>query len=278
MSVRIAALFAAAALACPAIGAEADGPPAVVALPAAEVLSRHAAEEATQGVAVDARHFYAVSNFRIGKYDKTTGKRVGEWRGPRYLYPHLNHCSVLERQLVCANSNYPQLPMTSAVEFFDPASLKHLKTVSMGPGIGSLTWMDRRDGFWWATFANYDNNGGEPGRDHRFTTFVKFDDNWRRVAAWAFPASVLAKFKPMSSSGGAWGDDGLLYVTGHDHGELYVLRLPEAGSVLEHVATIPVALEGQAVVWDRSQKRVLYGISRPNRQVVALKVPEIPKR
>jgi hypothetical protein len=273
----LAALVAATALAAPALAADQDGPPPVAVLPAAAVLARHAAEEATQGVAVDARHFYAVANFRIGKYDKATGRKVGEWRGSRALYPHLNHCAVLERQLVCANSNFPQLPMTSAVEFFEPGSLKHLRTVALGPGIGSLTWMDRKDGFWWATFANYDGNGGEPGRDHRFTTFVKFDDNWRRVEAWAFPATVLANFKPMSSSGGAWGDDGLLYVTGHDHGELYVLRLPEAGSVLEHVATIPVALEGQAVVWDRSQNRVLYGISRPNREVVALKIPEVPK-
>jgi len=43
---------------------------------------RFATEEATQGVAVDERHFYAISNRRIGKYEKDTGRRVGGWDGP----------------------------------------------------------------------------------------------------------------------------------------------------------------------------------------------------
>ena len=271
----LSALALAAAAPAAAPPAEMGRPP-IVATPAAEVLSRQAAAEANQGVAVDAHHFYAVTNSRIGKYDKATGRKLAEWQGTRGQFPHLNHCIVVDRELVCANSNYPQTPMTSSVEIFDPARMQHRRTIALGPGIGSLTWMDRKDGFWWATFANYDANGGEPGRDHRFTTFVKFDNDWRRLEAWAFPPSVLERFKPMSSSGGGWGDDGLLYITGHDHTELYVLRIPSAGSVLEHVATVPVATEGQAIVWDRSQRRVLYGISRPTREVVAMRIPPVP--
>jgi len=191
--------------------------------------------------------------------------------------PHMNSCAVLDRRLVCVNSNYRQLPRTNSVEFLDPKMMSHVASVALGPGIGSLNWVDRKDGFWWAGFANYDVDGAEPGRDHRDTTLVKFDDQWRRLEAWLFPPAVLERFKPGSSSGGVWGDDGLLYVTGHDLRELYVLRLPEAGSVLEHLATIPIQVMGQAIAWDRTEKRVLYGVDRPRQDVVAMQVPAIPK-
>ena len=79
----------------------------------------------------------------------------------------------------------------------------------------------------------------------------------------------------MSCSGGSWGDDGLLYVTGHDRPELCVLRLPEAGSVLDHVATIPLATGGQAIAWDRSKPRMLWSLDRQTRNVVASRVPEL---
>ena len=61
------------------------------------------------------------------------------------------------------------------------------------------------------------------GRGSAYTQLVKFDDQWRRLESWSFPAAVVERFKPMSSSGGAWGADGRLYVTGHDHPELYFL-------------------------------------------------------
>ena len=40
---------------------------------------RFKADEAHQGVAVDAEHFYAITNAAIGKYRKDTGERVGGW-------------------------------------------------------------------------------------------------------------------------------------------------------------------------------------------------------
>ena len=243
--------------------------------PAPPPVPRLQAAEATQGVAVDARHVYAVANSRIGKYDKATGRKVAEWVGDRARFPHLNSCSVIGRELVCANSNFPQVPQRSSVEFFDPATMTHLRTVSLGEQIGSLTWVERKDGAWWAAFANYDVSGAEPGRDHRYSAFVKFDDQWRRMESWTFPPAVLERFKPMSTSGGGFGPDGLLYITGHDHPELYVLRLPKGGSALDHVATIDVPTEGQAIAFDRSQPRVLFGISRPGREVVGMRLPPV---
>jgi hypothetical protein len=66
----------------------------------------------------------------------------------------------------------------------------------------------------------------------------------------------------MSNSGGSWGPDGFLYLTGHDPAELYRMRIPKAGSVLELVDTIAMNIRGQGIAWDRSQPGVIYGIVR----------------
>lgn len=248
---------------------------AVLTLAPAETLSRLPAPEANQGVAVDAGFIYAVDNSTIAKYDRVTGQRVAAWTGDPANFPHLNSCAVIGAELVCASSNYPSTPMKGSVEVFDPQIMAHLRSVSIDMQPGSLTWVDRRENAWWACFANYDGRGGEPGRDHRFTSLVKYDDRWRVTGVWTFPQSVLARFKPRSSSGGAWGADGRLYVTGHDLPEVYVLELPRIGSVLKHVATIPVAVEGQAIAFDRGGERVLYGISRAKREVVAMRLPPV---
>ncbi len=132
--------------------------------------------------------------------------------------------------------------------------------------------MDRKDGAWWANFANYDGAGGEPPRDHSSTVLVRFDDEWRQTQSWSYPKSLLDLFKPMSTSGGAWGPDGRLYLTGHDNAEVYVVTLPEAGATLNHVATLAAPIEGQAIDWDESEPGMLYGIVRSTRELVQMKV------
>lgn len=254
------ALVSAAALAAPA------APP--------EIVARFPAEEARQGVAADGEHVYVNANSAIGKYDKRTGERVAAWQGDPALFVHMNSCAVVAAELVCAASNYPATPMASSVEWFSLAPLAHVRSRSLGPGRGSLTWLDWHAGSWWAAFANYDGRGGEPGRDHRATTLVRFDAEFREQGAWLFPASVLERFKPYSSSGGAWGADGILYVTGHDRPELYALRLPEAGSTLVHLATLPLASNGQAIDWD-PDARVLWSVDRATRRVLAARVPPV---
>ena len=248
---------------------------AALALAPAQTLSRLPAPEANQGVAVDGAFVYAIGNSEIGKYDRATGQRVASWTGDPATFPHLNSCAVIGTELVCASSNYPATPMSSTVEVFDPVNMVHLRSTPLGRQPGSLTWVDRRDGAWWACFANYDERGGEPGRDHRFTTLLRFDDRWRVTGAWMFPKTVLAKFRPRSSSGGAWGPDGRLYVTGHDLPEVYVLEIPRIGNELRHVATVEVAAEGQAIAFDRSRPGVLYGISRAKREVVEMQLPRL---
>jgi hypothetical protein len=243
----------------------------------AKEIARFEAREAGQGAAADATHFYAIVNSAIGKYRKDTGERVAGWSldhdGP---IRHINSCFASEGRLLCAHSNFPELPLASSVEVFDTTDMQHVETRSLGMSFGSLTWFDRRDGYWWAGFAHYDGRGGEPGKDHRHTNLVKLDDQWRKLEQWLFPDSVLQQFAPHSTSGGAFGPDGLLYVTGHDRKEMYVLRLPAMGSVLVHVATIDIDVEGQAFAWDRStDRRVVYGISRVSREVRVFEIPDV---
>lgn len=234
---------------------------------------RFTAPEASQGVAVDARHFYAIGDREIGKYDKLSGERVAAWRdadGGAIL--HLNGGVAIDGRLHCAHSNYPGVPMASSIEVFDTGSLRHLGSHSFGVFQGSATWVDRRDGRWWVAFAHYDEKGGEPGKGVAWTSLVAFDDEWRRVAGWVFPADVVERLRPYSNSGGAWGSDGLLYATGHDAAEVYVLRLPDAGSVLESLRVIPAPLAGQGIAWDRDEAGILYGIVKARREVVAMRV------
>lgn len=237
--------------------------------PPAPVILRMAAPEARQGVASDGTHLYAIDNDRIGKYRITTGKRVAQWQGERRLFPHMNSCTVAGHDLVCAASNYPQLPQTSAIEIFDTRTMRHKRTISLGFGPGSLTALDRHGGKWWAVYANYDGKGGEPNRDHRYTLLARLDDAFRQEAAWTFPAEVLTRFAPFSCSGLSWSEDGRLYVTGHDRPEIYELVLPEAGSRLELRRTIGIATPGQAIDWDPVEKGRLWSIDRAKTEMVA---------
>ncbi|MGB3469318.1 MAG: hypothetical protein WBA51_00680 [Erythrobacter sp.] len=250
---------------------------AEVAQLVAEEVSRHPAVEAGQGAAVGTDHFYAIVNYAIGRYDRATGAVVNQWRGQRGgPFVHLNSCKLRDEALTCAHSNFPALPMASSIERFDPVSLEHIGSHALGAVAGSLTWLDRHDGSNWAGFAEYDEKGGTPGRDHRWGQIVRYDDDWRRVGGYILPDSVLSRMAPHSTSGGAFGPDGLLYLSGHDRPELYALRLPKVGSVLEHVATIAVPFEGQAFAFAPDVgDRLVYGISRPNRSVVSVRLPRI---
>jgi len=258
-----------------AIAQERPAPPPPIALAPARAVNAWPAPEARQGAAVDAEHFYAVVNSRIGKYRKSDGTKVAEWVGDRIAIRHLNSCIVEGSELVCANSNFPETPMASSVEIFDTADLQHLRSIPLGVRDGSLTVVERHEGRWWGIFANYDAPRSHLGRTHRDTKIVLFDDDWSEVGGYALPDSVLSRLAPHSISGGSFGPDGLLYLTGHDAPEMYGLRIPRQGPVLEHVATMPVPFEGQAWAWDRSAARTIYAIRRRAGEVVVVDVPDM---
>lgn len=242
-----------------------------------EEIRRYGVPEARQGVAVDDTFFYAITNTAIGKYRRDDGTRVAGWQceeGNPLI--HLNAGLVIGDRLYCAHSNYPGVPSTGSIEIFDTATLQHVGSHSFGHGYGSLTWFDRRDDAWYVCFAYYGNRAKEPGRDPSWTQVVKFDDQWRRLAAWVFPAEVVAKFHDYSCSGGAFGPDGRLYVTGHDNPELYVLEFPEAGSTLKWVDTIAIPAEGQAFDWDATEPWVFWCLLKRTREIIVGRIDPAP--
>lgn len=259
-----------------AIGVEDYEPPVVHAL-AAEKLEEFTAIEATQGVAADEKYFYAVANYVIAKYDRKTSELVKRWVGKRGgLIRHMNSCYAEAGKLYCANSNHPHLPMASSVEVFDAKTLEHVESKSLGVlDEGSLVWFDHYEDGWIAGFAHYDDETGLPYKDHTYASIVTFDKAWRKTGGYALPDAILDKMAPQAASGGAIGDDGRLYVMGHDLPEMYVLDFPAMGPVMMHIATIAVPAEGQAFDFDPADPRRVWAISRPNGKVVSFRLPEI---
>lgn len=234
--------------------------------------------EARQGAAVSDTSFYAIVNHVIGRYDKVTGEVLARWTGPRGgLIRHLNSCFVERGELLCANSNHPEIPMASSIERFDAETLSHLGSKSLGiMDEGSLVWFDQYEGGWIAGFAQYNDETGLPYKTNAYAGVYTFDATWRKTGGWMLPNALVERMAPQAASGGALGPDGLLYVMGHDRKEMYVLGKPTMGPKLIHVATISIDAEGQAFAFDHAADRTLYAISRPNGQVRAFLVPEVP--
>lgn len=237
------------------------------------MLKTFSSPDAHQAVAVDSSHFYAIASRSISKHDKTTGEKISEWQEETDGgILHLDSGVIVGGKLYAAHSNYPDLPMTSSIEIWDAQTLQHVGSHSFGIHWGSCTWVDRHQGSWWAVFAHYEEFSDELGKDNRWTTLVQFSDSWEPLESWVLPQKVLERFDGKSNSGGSWGPEGLLYLSGHDRGELYAIRLPERGTVLELVEIIPVTSEGQGIAWDPSEPNTLYTITRSKREVNVLKL------
>ncbi|MCU0227874.1 MAG: hypothetical protein MUF01_09575 [Bryobacterales bacterium] len=244
----------------------------------ATLVREYPAPEARQGVAVDEAHVYAIVNTIIAKYDKSNGALVSRWMSPRGgPIRHINSCYAAEGKLWCANSNFPEVPMGSSVEIFDAATMTHLESHSLGLlEEGSLTFFEPYEDGFLAGFAHYDQTGGTGYKGSRYGSVFTYDARWRRTGGWLIPESVQARMAPHAASGGSIGPDGLLYLLGHDRTEMYVLAKPRLGPVMLHLATIDIAAEGQALVWDRTAPgRRVYAISRPKGVIRAFDVPEV---
>jgi hypothetical protein len=238
-----------------------------------EEVRRIAAPEANQAVAADEEFLYAIGNFVIGKYQKSSGKRVALWKcekGKPLI--HLDSGVIHDGVLHCAHSNYPGVPMVSSIETWNTRTLQHSGTFSFGIFNGSATWIDIRDGFRYVTFAHYRGNGDEPGRDARWTSLVRFDEEWRQREAWVYPDEVVSQLGQMSISGGVFTPDGRLFCTGHDNPEVYVLRFPEGGSALVLEDVIPTMIHGQGIALDPTDRTLLYGIDRPKREIIVARL------
>jgi len=90
--------------------------------------------------------------------------------------------------------------------------LHHVRSVALGLGTGSLTWVERHDGAWWGMFANYDGRGGEAPRATA-TPPWSVSTISGGAESWALLAAILERIAPMSISGGRWGPDGRFYLS-----------------------------------------------------------------
>ncbi len=240
--------------------------------------------QATQGVAVDENYFYAISNTRIVKCDKETGKEIAKWQADRNIktqqhFRHLNSGTVVDGQLFCAHSRYWIDPNDNTVEIWNVVgkALTYEKNITMPREHGSLVWIDRRhDGSWWMCYAVYGL------KKNKETKLVKYEclgngneKKFVEIETWVFPETVVNNWGVMSCSGGSWGPDGLLYTTGHEHAKTYVLEIDKANRLSYVKTEEDVGFSGQAIAWDRSSaKPILWGIIK-NKEV---SITEIPKK
>lgn len=244
----------------------------------AETLREYSAPDADQGVAVDEHFFYAVDNYVIAKHDRETGKLLMRFdSGKGGPLRHMNSCRMTDADLLeCANSNYSLTPMASSVEWFDPQTMEHVQSHSLGlTDEGSLTFTDRLDDGYLVGFAHYSKKGGEPYKDNSYSALVTYDDKWRRTGGYAIPPSVTTRMAPYAASGGAIGPDGRLYLLGHDLPEMYVLEKPVMGPMLVHVATIELEANGQAFTFDPSGDGAVWTIDRHAGKVRHIKLPKV---
>ncbi len=231
-------------------------------------LRRFPAAAAKQAVAVSAEAFYAIDDRAIEKYDSRTGALLRRFAAePDSPLVHLNSGVVRDGVLYCAHSNYPDVPMQSSVERFDAETLAHLGSERFERPPGSATWVDRAEGRWWVAFAQYDGRGGEPGKGSKDTVLVELDDRWQPLARHRYPSALVRRFAGRSNSGGAFGPGGVLFLTGHDAQEVYVVCVAPGNGELRWLATLPAPFAGQGIAW-QVETRSLWGIVRSAREVV----------
>ena len=234
----------------------------------AKVLETYAVPQARQAVAVDSLYFYVINNRSITKHLKSTGKLKDSWENDAALQ-HLNSGIIIDDKLYSAHSNYPDEPMISSIEVFDPVTMKHIDNISLGIQVGSATWIDYYNGDWYVAFAHYTGRGSELGKYNAWTQLVQFNKNWQREQAWVFPKKLIERFGTRSNSGGFIAKNGIIFATGHDEKEVYELHFPKMGATLIWKNTYAVPFEGQGIAVDKITEEilVLYGIVKRENKV-----------
>lgn len=229
--------------------------------------------EARQGIAVDKDHFYAVDNRAIAKYRKNSGELINIWRDSSGFLSHLNSAAAIDGKLYAAHSNLPHRPSTNTIEIWDTKTMKHIQSKRLkNSGTGYFNWLDFHHGLWWGTMADYSESCTirKPASGcTNNTTLLALDRSWNVLRRWTFPEKLREEFGGMSNSGGSWGPDGMLYLSGHDLPKIYQIKIPDADYELEWVGTHYLEIRGQGIAWDRHQKNVLFGIYRATAEDIA---------
>lgn len=215
------------------------------------------AEEAVQAAAANETHLFAITNQKIGKYDRASGKRIAISDGPA---SHLNSGYFWQGKLLAAHSNYPALPEQSQIMQLDIETMQLTLFHDFKDYGGSLTWVVYKDDHWWCHFAKY-------GVENVKSFLVQFTGQWVEVRRWTLPPDLVGELGRYSLSGGLWFGD-WLYVTGHDEKKLYRLRVPEHSDVLQWIDSEPAPFTGQGIAIDPMTADTLVGIDRAGRRLV----------
>lgn len=216
-------------------------------------------EYAVQAAATLGEFVFAIDSRRIAKYHRDSGEFLGLSQGEAI---HLNSGYVWKKKVLCAHSNYPNVPERSQVMLLEPNEMLLTPWRDFGDYGGSLTWIVRRGSRWLCNFANY-------GEKNKETFLVEFDSKFTEKKRWIYPSEIIAKLGNYSLSGGIW-LRGELLVTGHDEKEVYVLKVPKQGSRLQYVETRSAPFTGQGIAIDK-HRQGLVGISRAERRVIFAK-------
>ncbi len=218
-------------------------------------------KEAQQGVAIDKRYFYAISNNSIGKYERKSGKGVLHKKLP---FKHLNGGKIINGDLVVVNNPAGQ-PEGNALIWLDPLTLEIIDIMKLPYLQGSLTWVDWAWDKWWICDAYYKKKAKD-------TTIYCFDQNWNLEGYWKLPKKVVESIEPYSLSGGAWFGE-YLCVTGHDKPEMYILQMPANRIHAKLLRTVQVCFDGQGFSFERGKGSVyVWGIRREESVVVRCSV------
>ncbi len=87
------------------------------------------APEAHQAAAADEKFVYAITNTRIARYDRKSGKRLSVSTGGAQ---HINSGFLWEGKLLCAHSNYPKTPEISEIKSLNLESPNNGKLLVTG--------------------------------------------------------------------------------------------------------------------------------------------------
>ena len=217
-------------------------------------------QDARQAAAATELHAFAINNHSISKYDRSTGELITSRSYPNTK--HLNSGFLSGGLLYCAHSNYPIQPDSSSIRIIDPKSLTLKQTIKLRQSKGSLTWIVKNKGYWYALFAYY-------GENNHLTYLAKMNENWEILQKWNFPESIIKEMGKMSISGGVAWEQGFV-VTGHDEKLLYYVTLPENGENLNFIKQYKAPFTGQGIALDPLTGGLI-GINRAEKKVVTAK-------
>jgi hypothetical protein len=254
--------------------AAAETSPATPAV--AEELRRIDVPEPAVGVAVDDEHVYAIHARAISKLKKDTGRVEIVWRAPK-SQPHIRLSSgvVYDGKLHAALANVPAHPRANSVEIWDTATMRHVASHSLGIDDMTLAWIDRRGDDWWACFGPGPSEPSHAGplRDVRWSSLVRFDDQWRRTGGWTLPAELLSRLPLEGLGGGLASGDTRFWCTAPGNADVHLLGLPNAGSALRLIATYRAPVAGPGLAVDPIERDVFYRVDAERQQIVAFRLP-----